>query len=418
MPLTVLHWDVVWDGVGPKGVGVGTTEAVSSGEPDGGWGVEDSSREAERQAVTDTLPVTHPLALALTVEVGVVEEHKVGLPDPHPEEEAEVEGGGEREREPKPDTEGVVVYEGDAEAHAEADTQAVEDREAVVHMETDTEGVEVVEVEMEAVVQALCEGEGVDPRVWEAPVLRVTLREGVEDTEVVPHPEPRGDGLGEPLSDAVRVSVPLPLPKPLADTDGVLLGDTLREVFQELEGGALRDTPGDMDPDTLKVGEGVVWGVLESLAVPLPLPDREGECEEEGEPDTVPEYTPDLDRDPVGDWVAVFAPLLERDRVALPDPVPDPDFEGVSEGQLDNEGLTDAVSVASDTVAWEDAVKEGLGVTEMEVEEHSVPALLGLGAPETEVDSEEEGHIEEEGEVVPPTPREALGERQGAAVPV
>ena len=61
---------------------------------------------------------------------------------------------------------------------------------------------------------------------------------------------------------------------------------------------------------------------------------------------------------------------------------------------------------------------EGLGVTEREAEEHSVPALLGLGAPETEVDSEEEGHIEEEGEVVPPTPWEALGERQGAAVPV
>lgn len=491
-PLAVLHWDEVWDCVGPKGVRVGPTEAVSSGEPDGGRGVEERSREAERRAVNDTLPVTHPLALALTVEVGVVEEHKVGLPDPPPEVEAVVEGEGDREREPRPDTEVVVVWEGEAEAHAEADTQAVEDREEVVHTDTDTEGVEVVEVEMEAVAQALSEGEGVGPRVGEAPELRVNPKEGLEDTELVPHPEPLGDGLGEPLSDAVRVSVPLPLPTPLADTDGVLLGDTLRVVIQEPEGKALRDTPGDMDPDTLKVGEGVVWGVVESLAVPLPLPDREGECEEEGVPDTVPENTPDLDRDPVGDrvlvraplsegerdalplpvldpkiegvsngvveraglneplahpdtdgegemegvtdtllvlnpeydtdpdgeWVEVYTPLMDRDRVALPDPVSDPDLEGVSEGKLDIEGLTDAVKVANDTVAWEDAVMEGLGVTEREAEEHSVPALLGLGAPETEVDSEEEGHIEEEGEVVPPAPREALGERQGAAVPV
>jgi hypothetical protein len=221
------------------------------------------------------------------------------------------------------------------------------------------------------------------------------------------------DRNGEEEGDGEADTVPVPP----AEFDMDPKGEGETECKPLLEGEEVTLPLPESDSEERGENEGEFES--KGLNEPLAHPDTEEEGEEEWETDPVPDTQAELEMDPVAERVAVWLPLMEGEGDTLALPVSVPELKGDSEGSLDTEGLIDGVRVINDPVARVDAVMEGLPEAEKVVVEHSVPKCgLVVGSSDTEGDSEVEGEPDGEEDTVSPSPREGLGEKQGAALPV
>ena len=270
--------------------------------------------------------------------------------------------------------------EGEARLVEEAERGGEEDAEALCEGERDEEGLRLPPALPLGVKEAL------------ALTVELPLRDGEPETEglglaaalVVPSAPigPNAEAVGRPVAAALEVpSAPI---GPIAEGEGKLVDDAERGGEEDTE--ALRE--GDRDADGLRLPPALLLGGAEELALPVTLPDREG--------------------DPVTDGVGVPA--------ALPLPTAPMGPPAEEDGSTDGVGplLVGTLVTEGPLVTEEEALQLGLAVVVEDTEPVREAEAQAVEVPDLEVVSEAEAHAEREPERVGLADAEAL--RDGVVV--